>query len=289
VDTKRYFKSFQSYVIPFVPIDEIDFAETENLRVFYIGSYDEAGVLMRFAKYFRTATDITNDFQLTALRAAGNRVYFESRQTLEGAEVGQVVDYVATRSLLEYFAGVVDETGRAGMCSLIRRTLMFEDSYAYWPNGKLQTRGSKSQDGTVTIRQYDQQGGEVAPDNSLLHLSILSDEQIEDAEEFCESLKGVVPGLDVHVEQPDALTFAATAAAGAVVGLTLSSITSIAAIALHITPLVYSYLSKKHSPGLRVRRGSIEREVNLDTCASQEQAEEAIRHTFESVVEDAGQ
>lgn len=156
---EQYFKSWASYAIPMRPVHPISYEESEELSSYYLAVYDQQGNLTRFTKFVREAlrtVDLKADDDLTL----GTRLYFEATRS---GQIGQRIDFSATKGLENYLSGVVATLDRNVELKLMSQTVFFEDEYKYWPNGSLKHRIAWKSDGSRTETFFDESGREIVP------------------------------------------------------------------------------------------------------------------------------
>jgi hypothetical protein len=159
--TKRIYKSFADYEVPFRPQQPIAYAQTEGLASYYVGWHRADGRLLRFTKFLLQA-DAPFEFDLPEPREPGSTLYSPGEQD-EGGTLsagGGAIEYSATEELLQYVRATVFPGGTRAAGRNIQKVPFFEERYVYWPNGRLRERIGIRQDGSWSRWQYDRHGRE---------------------------------------------------------------------------------------------------------------------------------
>lgn len=143
------------------PVGPIDFLQTEPLKSFYLGFYDQDGRLKRFVKYLVQETK-AGTHQLPEKSAPHALLYFEALiRNASEFDVGRAIPYADTEGKSMYFKGIVNGMGNQVDLQLVKRTTFFDDAYLYWPNGQLKERVMTKKDGTVLKTLFDEDGKEL--------------------------------------------------------------------------------------------------------------------------------
>jgi hypothetical protein len=146
----RYYRSFASYYIPFRPVDELTYAQTEG-AAYSVAYHDAEGRVVSFAKVqlVRPSKD-ERLIPLAGGRAPGTRVYFAPDGT-------EPIGYADTADLPAYDVGTVGPSGLSVAVVRIEKRIALHDVYIYRSDGTLRERRTES-GGRTAVEVYDRTG-----------------------------------------------------------------------------------------------------------------------------------
>jgi hypothetical protein len=150
-----YYRSIRSYRIPFEPQGQIDYAETEGLRSYYIAYHDDDDRVVEFTKVLLTCVR-RRHVEVPGFSSSNPVTFFAMDRESEGPELGQNIPYRDTEDMTEFFEGQF--AGSEGDVAHFRKEQAMRDVYAYWPNGRLRKRVLMRMDKTISTWRYDEKG-----------------------------------------------------------------------------------------------------------------------------------
>jgi hypothetical protein len=145
---RAYFRTWNQHNPPREPVDEVDYTASEPWDAICLASF-EGSRLRRFEKFLFERTPV-HAVTLAVPRAPGSWLYV--RPDAQGAvsyEEALVVPYEATQNLMRFGRATVGADGLHADLYHVERKLLFTDSYAYRPDGSIESVTVTWSDGRV--------------------------------------------------------------------------------------------------------------------------------------------
>ena len=157
---RRYYRWFASYEIPFRPVDPVTYTETEGLKGYYAAYHDPAGRVVRFDKIrlVRLAKEPWTPPPSDPVDPGGMTFFASVPGPGDERKPGHRIPYPETEASDEFFVGVAESPEAPGLLMRLRREIAFTDTYTYWPNGEMRSRGKSAPDKASVCEYYDADG-----------------------------------------------------------------------------------------------------------------------------------
>lgn len=157
----RYYRSFASYHIPFRPIDEMTYPETEGLAAYYVVFRDFAERVVRFTKIQVEQLRPGHEFYMALQPPAspGTMVYFAvTDQSERFPNRDDQIQYSDTLDRREYYTGIIEFDRTEAKVVRVKKQEVFTDEYEYWPSGQLRKRVTSRPGQPIVFESYDERG-----------------------------------------------------------------------------------------------------------------------------------